>query len=118
MKLEERISQIEKQLNKLTIMNNNIGICIRANNHFYNQYLKPVRFSFKFIDGKMGLATCTDATILIPKPQFSKFLQLFRDYVKKYHLKPEINIKERDYNFFAQENSALTYVEIYDKNEC
>lgn len=116
--LESKLAEVEKNKNKLTLMNHNIGISIRANNDFANEFLYPSKLSYRFLGGKIGLATCTDATILISQKYLPQFLRLFGEYAKKYRLRPKIGIKDEKYNFFTEEEKPVTYLEIYDRNEC
>ena len=116
--IENKVNWVEKRSQRLTVMDGHVGIDIRANNNFYNLCLKPIDFPFEFIAGKIGLATCTDTTILISQESLPQFLRLFMDYSFKYRLCPEIEIKESNFNFFTDEEKPVTYIEIYDKNKC
>lgn len=116
--LENSIDRIEKNKNRLTTMDGYLGVSIRANNDFARQFLNPSKIGYKFVGGKIGLATCTDATILVSQEHFSQFLRLFGEYVREYHLHPDIDIKDEEYNFFTEEEKPMTYLDIYDRNEC
>ena len=113
--LENKLEQIERNRDELTLIDGCIGIYLYTNKEFLQGFLFPSRIQYRHVRGQLNKNTYADADILIYEEDLSKFLELFKEYAAKYHIGPSVGISRiKHHKFPIERKEPVAYLALID----